>query len=384
MQHEPLRYNYLVIRRSFLLIASALMITSCGLQVSVPGSNTSTPFIITVTLAPTAVPSATLTPPPPTPSPTTTPVEGTTTTQVNIRSQPSTAAPQLGILPPFTKVQIIAQDTDGIWFQILYPQGADGTGWVTAQYVVVPQGKDQIPTIGGASPAGTPSPGATSTGPSGVIIQQVNVRKGPGTDFDAIGTLNPQDTVTLTGKDPSGGWLQIQFAGAQDGLGWVAASYVQFTGNETLPIIGASGDVIGTATAPAVPPAMTPTPAAALQDNDSPQAPAANVAFSSTGVRTLIYSGKMSAPAGDKQDWIEFTTYATNVHFTLGCTGNSVVDLALTSNGEAVSGWVSPACGESLAAQLPVGEDYLVRVSLVSDSASHGYVQYTLRIENTG
>ncbi len=373
-----------MIRRIFLFTTLAFLLASCGLRVSGPGAGTSTPFIITSTLPPTIVPSATLTAIPATATPTVTPVEGTTSTQVNVRSQPSTAAPQLSILPGFTKVQIIAQDPDGVWYEILYPQGPNGTGWVTSQYIVVPQGKDQIQTLGGTSVAGTPSPGATGSAASGVVIQQVNVRNGPGTSFDAIGTLNPQDTVTLTGKDPSGDWLQIQFAGAPDGVGWVAASFIQATGQESLPIIGSSGGAIGTATAPAQPAILTPTPAASLDDHDSASAPAVSVAFSPSGTRTLIYSGHMSAPQGDQQDWIQFTPFGMDVVFSLSCTGNSAIGLALTSNGTPLSGWTGPACGESRAMQLAAGKVYSLEISLSTDSASPADVNYSLRIVNTG
>jgi 3-hydroxybutyryl-CoA dehydrogenase/5-formyl-3-hydroxy-2-methylpyridine 4-carboxylate dehydrogenase len=167
---------------------------------------------------------------------------------VNVRATPSAAGTQLAILPPFAPVQIIGVDPNGKWYEIMYPDAPGGTGWVTEEYIYVPQGKDTIPVIGGAptaesAPSGTPgTPGASA---SGVVLQQINVRKGPGTQFDALGTLDPQDTVTLTGKSPDGTWLQIQYSG---GTGWVAAAFIDATGVESLPIVGETGAVIGTGT----------------------------------------------------------------------------------------------------------------------------------------
>ncbi|MGE5072330.1 MAG: SH3 domain-containing protein, partial [Anaerolineae bacterium] len=212
-------------RNTIIYLLLALGLSGCG-PGGLAGIGTATPFIITATLPPTAIPTATLTPVPATATATTTPVAGQTKTQVNVRATPSAAGMQLAILPPFAQVQIVGVDPNGKWYEILYPDVPGGTGWVTAEYVYVPQGKDTIPVVGGlptaaSAPSGTPgTPGASA---SGVVLQQINVRKGPGTQFDALGTLDPQDTVTLIGKSPDGTWLQIQYSA---GTGWVAAAFI--------------------------------------------------------------------------------------------------------------------------------------------------------------
>ena len=383
LSRSCLDYNYSVHKRISLILFSALL-SACGLRSGLPSAATSTPFIITSTLPPTGVPSATLTSAPPTPSPTIVPVEGTTTTQVNVRVQPSTAARQLGILPPFIKVQIVASDAGTNWYQILYPQGPDGKGWVSAQLLVVPQGKDTIPVIGGPADTATPAngtPGAGTNGPSGVVIQQVNVRSGPGTNFDAIGTLNPQDRVTLIAKDSDGQWFQIAYPAAPDGKGWVAASFIQATGTETLPIVGSAGEVIGTGTPAAAFLIVTPTPSPAFNDEDSSQAPAVNVALFSSGTRALLYSSDVSAPLGDKQDWLVFTSAASSVLMNLACTGNSGITLELMQEGTAVPGWGGLNCGGTGEAALSPGKPCLVQISIAGGDAPLKYVRYTLRIQ---
>ena len=105
----------------------------------------------------------------------------------------------LGIIPPDMRVEIIGKDPGENWWQILYPQGADpeGKGWVTAQYITTVT-KPEVPTIGGGD-------GADPNNDNLAIIQQkINIRSGPGTGFNSIGTLNPQDAVNLTGKDTNG------------------------------------------------------------------------------------------------------------------------------------------------------------------------------------
>ena len=108
-----------------ILMLLAIAASGCSLQTGISAAGTPTPFVITATLPPTAVPSATLTPLPPTPSPTTVPVDGMTTTQVNVRAKPSTAGTQVAILPPFAKVHVVGQDADSNWYMILQSDGPE-------------------------------------------------------------------------------------------------------------------------------------------------------------------------------------------------------------------------------------------------------------------
>src|SRR5512142_1186951 len=162
----------------------ALALAGCAVQTGITAPGAATPFIITATLPPTPIPSITPTPVPPTPTPTTVPVTGMTTTQVNVRATPSTAGAQLAILPPFDKVQIVGKDAAEGWYMILYPDAPGGTGWVTAQYINVLQGKDQIPIVLGVPTQGAAPDQTTGASGTGVILQQINVRTGPGTEFD--------------------------------------------------------------------------------------------------------------------------------------------------------------------------------------------------------
>jgi len=53
--------------------------------------------------------------------------------------------------------------------------------------------------------------------------EAVRVRSGPGTEYDRIGQLYPGDTAPVVGQNAERSWWQIEFAGADDGLGWVSA-----------------------------------------------------------------------------------------------------------------------------------------------------------------
>lgn len=362
------------------LVLSAVVLSGCELNLAGPKAVTATPFIITATLPPSAVPPPTETPPPPTLPPTPAPVDGTTATRLNVRTEPSTAGTVLGMVGSSVKVQIIGKDSGDNWYQILYPDGPDGKGWVTAQYVNTGNA-DTIPVIGaGTVPLNGTS--ASGSGASGVILEQVNVRSGPGTDFNALGLLNPKDSVTITGQDSTGVWLQIQFAKGPEGLGWVTASYVQAEGLDSVPIIGGSGDVVGTGTPTSVPVTVTPTLVPAPVDSDSAQAPAADVTFSPSGARALIYSSDVSAPQGDAEDWVAFTPYSSPVIVSLTCSGNGGVHAELSQDGQAQSGQPALVCGDQTkSVTVTAGSRYLVHLQAVASPNGLAYTHYTLTIQ---
>lgn len=352
----------------FLLL---LFTTGCGIQVQEGSGGTSTPFVITQTLPPpfTLAPTYTLLPPPPTPTPA--PVDGTATTQINVRSQPSTSGEVLGIVAANARVQIIGKDPGGSWWQILYPAGIEGKGWVTAQYVTT-AGTPNVPVIGGGGTGQT-------NGNVAIIQQKINVRSGPGTDFNSLGTLNPQDVVNLTGKDASGAWLQIEFMAGPDGRGWINAAFAQAKGVENLPIITEAGLVVGTGTPTRIPPSPTSTIIPAPNDNDSQSSPAVNVDLDAE-TKTLIYRSDVSTPEGDTEDWISFTSSSPTLLVTLECSEAGSVKAELFGG----SGNTFPqfVCGEpTRRVEINTGVSYSVHLWAEPSLSGVRYSTYTITIE---
>ncbi len=69
------------------------------------------------------------------------------------------------------------------------------------------------------------------SGVSAEAFRTVNVRQGPGTQFDVIGQLESGDVVPVIGRsDSENNWLLVQFGDAE---GWVAFFTVTVTGNVT-------------------------------------------------------------------------------------------------------------------------------------------------------
>ena len=66
---------------------------------------------------------------------------------------------------------------------------------------------------------------AAAEAPSITVTNEfVNVRKGPGINYDAVGKLNEGEKATARGKSADGKWWQISFG---NGVGWVLGEYVK-------------------------------------------------------------------------------------------------------------------------------------------------------------
>ena len=345
-----------------------ILCSSCSGNIS--STFTATPVFVTATLPSTLSPrveQVTQIPTQTMPAPSAvaelniSPVEGTTTTQVNVRKGPSTASESLGLIGPFVKIQVIGKDTNGSWYQIIYAESAAGKGWVRAEFVQV-NAPAEIPLVETTSGSGSAV--------SGLVIQKVNVRNGPGTGFELLGVLNSNDVVFITGKDSSGAWIQIEFANSRDGKGWITADLLQMGNIESVPIIGDSVDE----TASPTPNVITKS---AMQDGDSMQAPLAVVTFSPTNSRTLQVNGDVSAPDGDFEDWIQFTTDSEIVAIQVTCPGNTL-RVELWNNEKPVD---DLPCEEKSFVTVAPNHTYFLRLSESSVNDPR-YTNYILKVEN--
>jgi uncharacterized protein YraI len=360
-----LHYNSFVNRKYVSILLLAVFCAGCGIQVEVNETMTPTAWVITSTLPPTVTPRPSETPLPPPPLPTVAPVEGIASTQVNVRAEPSTASEVFGIIAANTKVEIVGRDTGENWWQIIYPAGVDGKGWVSAQFITTAT-QPEVPVIGGER-ANSDSVG------DAVIIQQLNVRSGPGTGFNSLGVLNANDVVNLTGKNGNGTWLQIEFTAGPNGRGWVNAGFVRANDVDDLPIVTDEGTIVGTGTPVDTPLPPTPTVVPAPMDNDSADNPIASVTFSQTGTRTLIYNGDVSAPDGDMEDWIAFVPYGDVVFAGIDCSGNGSPRVEIVVGG--VVSNQSIVCNDSTKT-IAVQKGARVLIHVIAQSSAGG-LQYT-------
>ncbi len=373
-----------------LLLALAMLAAACAPAEPPPPTATDTPLFFTATLPPTLTPRPSPTPAPPTGTPPVTPVEGQTTTQLNVRSAPSAASETLGMVTIFSKVQIVGKDQDGGWWMILFPESPTGVGWITSQYVQVGADPD-VPVIGAPPAAGptgaAPAPAGGSGDASGSVIESVNVRSGPGTDYNAVGMVQAGEQVGLTGKDPVGAWLQIAFPGGPDGKGWISAAFLQAQGVEGLPIISESGQVLGTGTPAPQPAGPAPTVLPAAPDNDSAADPAASLTLSTAELRSFEYSSDLSAPQGDPEDWVGFriggtSGQAATVSVAVTCSGNARLHLELLAGTSQLGAWQDLPCDQPSQVLLSLfsGTSYTLHLLPADSGGALAYVSYRLTV----
>jgi len=357
------------LNKSFLVI-TFLFVASCDIAVQRDGTTaTARPLIITATLpaTPTLRPSETLLPP--TPLPTITPIEGTTSTRLNVRAEPSTTSDVLGIIAANSKVQITGKDIGGNWWQIVFDAGTDGKGWVTAQYVET-ESSAQVPVVG----SGISSP---DLGNMGVAIQQVNIRSGPGTDFNSIGILNVNDTVNLTGKNRNGTWLQIEYAVGPEGKGWVASGFVKSDNTDKLVIVSDTGDALGTGTPADTPLPSTPTVVPAPMDYDTTESPLKTVILGGVGTHTVLYNGDVSFPKGDTEDWISVTPLENILFLGIECLGSDLLQIEIIGMETNIS-----CNGSTQAISVPANAPLLIHIQATTGPENQlQYTKYTLNIK---
>ena len=67
---------------------------------------------------------------------------------------------------------------------------------------------------------------ATPSGPEVVVPDLVNVRTGPGTEYDQLGVLIAGQRALALGRTASHLWIQIEYSGVPGNVAWVYAPYV--------------------------------------------------------------------------------------------------------------------------------------------------------------
>lgn len=135
------------------------------------------------------------------------------------------------------------------------PGNTGNPGLVTINVVA---GEPPTPT-----PTDTPTPqpptATVPATPSLVAQTDLNVRAGPGTNYNVIGLLPVGAPADVVGRSEDGQWWQIRFDLAENGLGWVSAD----------PAFATTANVDNVQVAPA-PPTATPTPTNTPAPTDTP------------------------------------------------------------------------------------------------------------------
>ena len=207
------------------LILMASLFTGCMKKDS--AEDTSEPDL-NLNLSDTPEPTETQTEPTETTAPVVNENTATVTSQLNIRSSPSTEAVVVGTLYAGDKVEISRrEEVTGIdWAYIISPEA----GWIVMDYVEM-----DIPTADAPEDTSTPAGGTTPTETTGdststqsikgvITANGLNIRSEASTDGKVQGAYNKGDVVTIL--ETKNGW-------GRTNKGWIKMQYVNTSGTTT-------------------------------------------------------------------------------------------------------------------------------------------------------
>ncbi len=108
-------------------------------------------------------------------------------------------------------------------------------GFLLINVTVVEAGElEQQPTVAVPTVTGTPVGAVVRVNADN---EQINVRSGPGTDYDSIGVLIAGQEVPAYGRSAGGSWIQVAYPGVVDAVGWVYSPLVTLLRGGDLPVV---------------------------------------------------------------------------------------------------------------------------------------------------
>ncbi len=159
--------------------------------------------------------------------------------RLNIRSDPGTGYPILGVARYQEVVSLTGRNSAITWLQIRRANGQQG--WAFASFIVASAAHiAALPILDGTPPTPippTPIPPPPSEPIGYVTAYRLNVRSGPGSSDSIVALLNRNQVVSLVGRNTTSTWLQIRLP--DNSQGWVSARYI-WSGVPiyTLPVTG--------------------------------------------------------------------------------------------------------------------------------------------------
>jgi len=131
---------------------------------------------------------------------------------LNVRSGPGTTYPVVAVLTKGTAVTGIAEESG--WIQT----GADR--WIAGEFVTSAD-SPVLAQSAGTNESSTVIPAVTPSGYIRVTVPSLNVRSGPGTDYDIVGNLIQEEIYPLSGLSTPDGWVQLSWGD------WISSDFVE-------------------------------------------------------------------------------------------------------------------------------------------------------------
>ncbi len=154
---------------------------------------------------------------------------------VNVRAEPSNQSELITQLKDGDEVVVLGRSDERTSWLRLDLEGIEG--WVAYFTVTLNGQADELPILDQATGIDADLLNDVPNGSvTAQIFRAINVRSGPGMEYDPIGQLHEGDVVSVTGRSDTGNnWLLIEF---EDSEGWVAYFTVSVSGNPNeLPLV---------------------------------------------------------------------------------------------------------------------------------------------------
>ncbi len=145
---------------------------------------------------------------------------------LRLREEASTSSTVLASAAEGSTVTILEEATDG-WYKVEY---GGKTGYMSADYLAVAIGDEAVPLAASAE---------DETLYARVDTEVLNVREGPGTDYERIGKLYSGSIVTVLSQTED--WAEVEL---DDVKGFVSSEYLVFGTKDELTAASALGDRI--------------------------------------------------------------------------------------------------------------------------------------------
>ena len=180
-------------------------------------------------------------PPPPVevPPPASNAPSATALDSVYVRSGPGTNYPAYGVAPKGATGEVVGVSQDGKWWAVKLPTtvASVGYGWVSVDWVST-SNTSGVPVLPAPAPPPvvTPEPPATGA-PTAVAMDYINVRSGPGEQYESYGVAPPGASAEILGKSQDGQWWAVKVLVVSSGRGWVSAAYVMAYNAQNVPVL---------------------------------------------------------------------------------------------------------------------------------------------------
>ncbi|MFN8450336.1 MAG: serine hydrolase [Anaerolineae bacterium] len=196
----------------------------------------------------------------------TAPVTAEAINQANLRASPDLSADLLGQIVAGTRYPVVGRSEFYPWVLVADPTSQQPIGWVFSELLtfqgtvetlplstlvvgaVVPTATQPVialptatlpasqpqTTAVTAAPASTATPLPPTTPPNavtGTVLGEINVRYGPGTEYDRVGVAQAGDVLTITARNTQVPWVQVSYPDSPNGFAWVLADLLEIQGS---------------------------------------------------------------------------------------------------------------------------------------------------------